>query len=738
MSLISVCIPCYNGEWCIEKAIKSVMDQTHKSWEILISVDLSTDNSKSLCQKYENTQGFRVFYQDIRLGWVRNCNFLLKKARGDYVCLLPCDDYINSTYLEKLLSSFISNPNAIVCYGRIECVGDLIRPMRQKSITKCTPLQRMTLVIERYMSAISFRGLINRNKIITTPYLYYLREDHHDNMYADTTWILQQAIVGTLIENTEAIYFKNFHKTNEHSGWAQKSLPDRILAWVRHCALLFKIGSQVYPDKHEIILRTCINRYLNPKIGSLSKDDVALHIEVFYNECKLCMDLSNKIISSNLNLPNVMLNKKNAIVLGAGFQGCCIALMLRKYGFNVMMVDQCADIMTRASMNQEGKIHLGFVYSLDKSFQTSETMLEGALNFSHYMEYLLETKIDWNSMKSEPFYYLVPKSSLLNPEEIEKCFEKIQDKYEQSIALNPHLSYLGSKPKTLFKRVSLPEKVDHEFFCAAFETEEIAISQRYLKPLIRNALEKQGVKMVFNHRIDNIKRFVDPETLVESGFEITSNTNNFLSEPDKHEVIKNTIFRSDYIFNCFWEGRTLIDKQIGTMVSPNTNIRFKFGIISDYLESLEGIPSCTIVQGPFGDFVRFNKEDRMYFSWYPSSMRGMIVGDTIPPEWNNYASGILPQELKTDLLQSHKNKFQQLFKTDFDFCNPYVVGGMIVANGTIDIDHSDSELHIRSNPVITPNGANFYSISTNKFTSAPLNAFLLERQYIQKLSCDTS
>lgn len=715
MSLISVCIPCYNGEWCIEKAIKSVMDQTHKSWEILISVDLSTDNSKSLCQKYEHTLGFRVFYQDVRLGWVRNCNFLLKQARGDYVCLLPCDDYINSSYLENLLSSSISNPDAIVCYGRIECVGDLVRPMRQKSITKRNPFQRITLVIEKHMSAISFRGLINRKKLITTPHLYYLREDHHENMFADTTWILQQAIVGLLIENPKAIYFKSFHKNNEHSGWAKKSLPDRILGWVRHCAFLFKIGANAFPDKHESILNYCIKRYLNPKIGSLSKDDVASNIEVFYNECKLCMNLYHKNIGQQVTEFTLENNKKNAIVLGAGLQGCCIALMLRKYGYNVIMVDQCADIMTRASMNQEGKIHLGFVYSLDKSFQTSETMLDGALNFSHYMEYLLDMKIDWNSMKSEPFYYLVPKSSLLNSDDIEKCFEVIQKKYEDSISLNPHLSYLGSKPEKLFKRVPLPEKVDHEFFCACFETEEVAISQRYLKPLIRNALEKQNVKLIFNQRIDSIKR-----QLPESIFEVTSNTGQ--------------IFRSNYIFNCFWEGRTLIDKQIGAQVSPNTNIRFKFGIISDYLESLKGIPSCTIVQGPFGDFVRFDKENRMYFSWYPSSMRGMIVGDTIPAEWNNYASGILPQELKTDLLQSHRDKFQQLFKTDFDFCNPSVVGGMIVANGTIDIDNSNSELHLRSNPVITPNGNDYYSISTNKFTSAPLNTFLLERQYIQKLS----
>ena len=73
---------------------------------------------------------------------------------------------------------------------------------------------------------------------------------------------------------------------------------------------------------------------------------------------------------------------KKALVLGGGIQGCCIALMLEKQGYEVNLVDKNKDIINRASLNQEGKIHLGFVYGLDSSLKTGKKLLLDALYFA--------------------------------------------------------------------------------------------------------------------------------------------------------------------------------------------------------------------------------------------------------------------------------------------------------------------------------------------------------------------
>ena len=50
-------------------------------------------------------------------------------------------------------------------------------------------------------------------------------------------------------------------------------------------------------------------------------------------------------------------------VLGAGLQGACIALELARRGHEVDLIDQDVQPLNRASLRNEGKIHLGFVYA---------------------------------------------------------------------------------------------------------------------------------------------------------------------------------------------------------------------------------------------------------------------------------------------------------------------------------------------------------------------------------------
>ena len=128
-----------------------------------------------------------------------------------------------------------------------------------------------------------------------------------------------------------------------------------------------------------------------------------------------------------------------------------------------------------------------------------------------------------------------------------------------------------------------------------------------------------------------------------------------------------------------------------------------------------------------GDFVNFKCEEdhKMYFSWYPISMYGMVINQEIPDEWKNICQGKIDTELKDKQINNHEIKFNELFKRKFSFIETRLVGGVIVANGKEDIKNKTSELHQRNeNPV--QNKDNYYSISTGKFTSGPYNAVTLK------------
>ena len=69
-------------------------------------------------------------------------------------------------------------------------------------------------------------------------------------------------------------------------------------------------------------------------------------------------------------------------VLGAGLQGACVALELAAAGINVDLYDKNERCVTQASAQNEGKIHLGYVYAYDRTLNTARTMIQGTLVFA--------------------------------------------------------------------------------------------------------------------------------------------------------------------------------------------------------------------------------------------------------------------------------------------------------------------------------------------------------------------
>jgi glycine/D-amino acid oxidase-like deaminating enzyme len=73
---------------------------------------------------------------------------------------------------------------------------------------------------------------------------------------------------------------------------------------------------------------------------------------------------------------------ERVVVLGAGSQGVLSALMLRNRGHAVTLIDKAPAPLLRAGLRNEGKIHLGFIYVNDPSFDTPRLMLRSALAFA--------------------------------------------------------------------------------------------------------------------------------------------------------------------------------------------------------------------------------------------------------------------------------------------------------------------------------------------------------------------
>jgi len=110
---VTVCIPAWQAAGFIDRTLRCARAQTHAAQRIAVSVDLSTDETEEICRSHAREDGRVVIYaQRERLGWTGNVNFLLERVRTEFACLYFHDDWIDSTYTERLVAVLRERPDA--------------------------------------------------------------------------------------------------------------------------------------------------------------------------------------------------------------------------------------------------------------------------------------------------------------------------------------------------------------------------------------------------------------------------------------------------------------------------------------------------------------------------------------------------------------------------------------------------------------------------------------------------
>jgi glycosyltransferase involved in cell wall biosynthesis len=103
---ISVCIPLFNAEEYILSTLESVENQTYKNIEIIIVDDNSTDESCDVVLAFIKNSALSIIFErnDSNLGLAGNWNKAVSLASGKYIKILPCDDLIHKTCIEKQIA----------------------------------------------------------------------------------------------------------------------------------------------------------------------------------------------------------------------------------------------------------------------------------------------------------------------------------------------------------------------------------------------------------------------------------------------------------------------------------------------------------------------------------------------------------------------------------------------------------------------------------------------------------
>lgn len=138
--LVSVIIGTRNRSKLIERAVNSVLQQSHKNIEVIIVDDDSEDDTWQTLQRLKRNNVHIIKNQE-NLGISKVSNIAFKKSKGEYIALLGDDDeWFDKDKVKSQLYEFEKNKYLGVCatwYRRVteEAVKDTIKNCVPKDLS---------------------------------------------------------------------------------------------------------------------------------------------------------------------------------------------------------------------------------------------------------------------------------------------------------------------------------------------------------------------------------------------------------------------------------------------------------------------------------------------------------------------------------------------------------------------------------------------------------------------------
>ena len=121
MKNLSVIVPFYNAERCIEDCINMLLKQTLDNYEVILINDGSTDQSLAICQRFINDDRIKLINKLNSGAWdTRNVG--IENSNGNYIMFIDCDDRFSPEWLEKMYREITESKTDLVISGQYDWI----------------------------------------------------------------------------------------------------------------------------------------------------------------------------------------------------------------------------------------------------------------------------------------------------------------------------------------------------------------------------------------------------------------------------------------------------------------------------------------------------------------------------------------------------------------------------------------------------------------------------------------
>jgi len=109
MPLVSICIPTYNNARFLRECLDSIVNQTYQNKEIIVSDNVSTDETKKIVKEYVEKYKVKYYKNEKNIGAEANFTRCIELTKGEYIAIFHADDLYMLNIIQRQIDTFQNN-----------------------------------------------------------------------------------------------------------------------------------------------------------------------------------------------------------------------------------------------------------------------------------------------------------------------------------------------------------------------------------------------------------------------------------------------------------------------------------------------------------------------------------------------------------------------------------------------------------------------------------------------------
>lgn len=218
---VTIGMPAYNSSATIELAIESLLAQTFRDFELVVSDNASADRTCDIVENYAAKDSrVRLVRQKTNIGANFNYAFVAKQARGEYFKWASSNDWCAPTMLERCVAQLDQQPEATLAhtYTRLfsQTIDDATDYVNSLSLIEPEPSSRFVRLVQTMRLNNAMNGVMR---------VAALRQagDVRPHFGGDNVFMGRLALLGKFLEVPEYLFYRQM---NEATATALRSLEE--------------------------------------------------------------------------------------------------------------------------------------------------------------------------------------------------------------------------------------------------------------------------------------------------------------------------------------------------------------------------------------------------------------------------------------------------------------------------------------------------------------------------------